>query len=83
MIKSGPAFEVLAKNTLDDGFDASPALVDNEIYPARLQVPLRHRATLIVIRFAPYVLSDRSPRSSRASHALASRQSRITVCGET
>ena len=23
------------------------------------------------------------PRSSRASHALASRQSRITVCGET
>ena len=24
-----------------------------------------------------------SPRSSRASHALASRQSRITVCGET
>ena len=25
----------------------------------------------------------RSPRSSRASHALANRQSRITVCGET
>jgi hypothetical protein len=23
---------VLAKNTLDDGFDASPALVDNEIF---------------------------------------------------
>ena len=32
VIRSGPAFEVLAKNTLDDGFDASPALVDNEIY---------------------------------------------------
>jgi outer membrane protein assembly factor BamB len=32
VIKSGPTFEVLAKNTLDDGFDASPALVDNEIY---------------------------------------------------
>lgn len=32
VIKSGPAFEVLATNTLDDGFDASPALVDNEIY---------------------------------------------------
>ena len=32
MIKQGPAFEVLATNTLDDGFDASPALVDNELY---------------------------------------------------
>ena len=32
VIKSGPTFEVLAKNALDDGFDASPALVDNEIY---------------------------------------------------
>jgi outer membrane protein assembly factor BamB len=32
VIKSGPAFEVLAKNTLDDGFDASPALVDKELY---------------------------------------------------
>ena len=26
------SFEVLAKNVLDDGFDASPALVDNEMY---------------------------------------------------
>lgn len=32
VIKSGPTFEVLATNTLDDGFDASPALVDNEIF---------------------------------------------------
>ena len=32
MIKSGPAFEVLASNTLDDSFDASPALVDNVMY---------------------------------------------------
>ena len=32
VIKHGPAFEVLAKNKLNDGFDASPALVDNEIY---------------------------------------------------
>jgi outer membrane protein assembly factor BamB len=32
VIKHGPAFEVLARNKLDDGFDASPALVDNEIY---------------------------------------------------
>ena len=29
---TAPTYEVLAKNTLDDGFDASPALVDNEIY---------------------------------------------------
>jgi outer membrane protein assembly factor BamB len=32
VIRSGPKFEVLAKNTLDDGFDASPALVDSEMY---------------------------------------------------
>jgi len=32
VIRSGPEFEVLATNTLDDGFDASPALVDGEIY---------------------------------------------------
>jgi outer membrane protein assembly factor BamB len=32
IIKSGPAYEVLATNHLDDGFDASPALVDNEIF---------------------------------------------------
>jgi outer membrane protein assembly factor BamB len=31
VIKHGPAFEVLAKNKLDDGFDASPAVVDREI----------------------------------------------------
>jgi outer membrane protein assembly factor BamB len=32
VIKSGPAYEVLATNHLDDGFDASPALVDNEMF---------------------------------------------------
>jgi outer membrane protein assembly factor BamB len=32
VIKHGPADEVLAKNALDDGVDASPALVDNELY---------------------------------------------------
>jgi len=32
VIKHGPSYEVLSENTLDDGFDASPALVDNEIY---------------------------------------------------
>ena len=32
VIRHGPTFEVLAKNKLDDGFDASPALVDNEIF---------------------------------------------------
>jgi outer membrane protein assembly factor BamB len=32
VLRHGPSFEVLAKNALDDGFDASPALVDDEIY---------------------------------------------------
>ena len=32
VIRSGPKYEVLSKNALDDGFDASPALVDNEMY---------------------------------------------------
>jgi outer membrane protein assembly factor BamB len=32
VIKAGPVFEVLATNTLDDGFDASPALAGTELY---------------------------------------------------
>jgi outer membrane protein assembly factor BamB len=32
VIRHGPRFERLAKNTLDDGFDASPALVDRTLY---------------------------------------------------
>lgn len=32
VIEHGPEFKVLAVNELDDGFDASPALVDKEIY---------------------------------------------------
>jgi outer membrane protein assembly factor BamB len=32
VVRSGPKYEVLARNTLEDGFDASPALVDNEMY---------------------------------------------------
>jgi outer membrane protein assembly factor BamB len=32
VVRHGSTFEVLAKNKLDDGFDASPALVDNEIF---------------------------------------------------
>jgi outer membrane protein assembly factor BamB len=32
VLKHGPALQVLAENTLDDGFDASPALVDRDIY---------------------------------------------------
>jgi len=32
VIRAGPVFEVLARNQLDDGFDASPALVDNEMF---------------------------------------------------
>lgn len=32
VLRLGPTFEVLATNTLDDGFDSSAALVDREIY---------------------------------------------------
>jgi len=32
VIKHGTKFEILAKNTLDDTFNASPAIVGNEIY---------------------------------------------------
>ena len=32
VVRSGTEFEVLATNTLDDGFDASPALAGNDIY---------------------------------------------------
>jgi outer membrane protein assembly factor BamB len=32
VLRHGPSFEVLAENTLDDGFDASPALVGRHIY---------------------------------------------------
>jgi outer membrane protein assembly factor BamB len=32
VLKHGATFEVLAENTLDDGFDASPALVDSDLY---------------------------------------------------
>jgi len=32
VIRSGPSYEVLAKNTLDDAFDASPAMVDTQLF---------------------------------------------------
>jgi outer membrane protein assembly factor BamB len=32
VLKHAPTFEIVAENKLDDGFNASPALVDNEIY---------------------------------------------------
>jgi outer membrane protein assembly factor BamB len=32
VVRQGPKYEVLAVNQLDDGFDASPAVVENEIY---------------------------------------------------
>ena len=32
VLRTGPKYEVLARNTLDDGFDASPVLVDREIF---------------------------------------------------
>jgi len=32
VVKHGPSYEVIARNTLDDGFNASPALAGGEIY---------------------------------------------------
>jgi len=32
VLRHGPKLEVIAVNELGDGFDASPALVDGEIY---------------------------------------------------
>jgi len=32
VLKHGPNLETVAENRLSDGFDASPALVDREIY---------------------------------------------------
>jgi outer membrane protein assembly factor BamB len=32
VLRHGPKFEILAENTLADGFDASPAAVDRELY---------------------------------------------------
>ncbi len=32
VIKHGSTFEILAENVLDDGFDASPALVGRDMY---------------------------------------------------
>jgi outer membrane protein assembly factor BamB len=32
VIRSGPIFEILAKNSLNDAFDASPALVGADMY---------------------------------------------------
>ncbi len=32
VLKTGPTYEVLATNVLDDSFDASPALADNDMY---------------------------------------------------
>jgi len=32
VLKHGPNYEILAENTLDDGFDASPALAGTEMY---------------------------------------------------
>ena len=43
VIRNSPTFEVLATNVLDDGFDASPALVDKEIYLRGQQISVLHR----------------------------------------
>ena len=65
VIRSGPTFEVLAKNTLDDGFDASPALVDNEIY-------MRGYKHLYAIAYEPFVRHE-ARREKRLRARLAVR----------
>ena len=61
VLKHGPKLEMLAVNKLDDGFDASPALVDGEIYlrqgtgigtasrksRGRVRVPMCYRAVVL------------------------------------
>lgn len=32
VLKKGPRYEILATNSLNEGFDASPAIVDRELY---------------------------------------------------
>jgi len=46
VLEAGPTLKVLAVNTLDDGFDASPAMVDGALY-------LRGRRHLYAIEQAP------------------------------
>ncbi len=43
VIKHGTTYEVLAENTLDDGFDASMALAGTEIFLRGFQISLRDR----------------------------------------
>jgi hypothetical protein len=45
-IRHGGTFEVLATNTLDDGFDASAALVDGHIFLRDYRYPVRHRRAM-------------------------------------
>lgn len=46
VLKAGPTFEVLATNTLDDGFDASPAIAGRELF-------LRGRSHLYCVSATP------------------------------
>ena len=43
VVQRGPVFKLLATNTLDDGFDASPVAVDSELYLRGSEVPLPHQ----------------------------------------
>ena len=43
VVQQGPEFKVLAENTLDDSFNASPAIAGNELYLPRRKVSLLHR----------------------------------------
>jgi MFS family permease len=43
VLKNGPELTVVARNSLDDGFDASPAIVGSEMYPPGPPPPLQDR----------------------------------------
>ena len=87
--QGGPAFEVLATNTLDDGFDASPALVDNEIYlrgyrastrsPHDVNSPLAPTASKLTWRRMRGPWPPRTARSDRSCRAAATSTRRKTI----
>ena len=61
VIKHGPAYEVLAENTLDDGVRRVAGAGRQRDLPARLQVPVRDRSSRCVIVPVPEALRTYLP----------------------
>ena len=80
VIKSGPAFEVLATNKLDDSFDASPGDGGQRPLPARLQEPLRHRRAVIGAGPAGEAGQRSSPGAAPTTSNIMWRQVRRPRC---